>query len=90
MQCWRSVIIVPYDINVHQRVVSLEKSGEVHRAGSFLLSYVCNALFIYCCSMPPPSGHTTSVRRRKLVVFTSRRRSTYIQRLYKVGLSTSS
>ena len=36
-----------------------------------------------------PSGHTTSDRRRILVVFTSRRRSTYIQRIYNVGLSTS-
>ena len=44
-------IIVVYGI--HQRVVFLEMSGEVHRAGSFLMSYVCNALCMCCCSMPP-------------------------------------
>ena len=41
-----------YDIHVHQRVVSLEMSGEVHHAGSCLLSYVCNAQVMYCCSTP--------------------------------------
>ena len=41
-----------YAIHVHQRLVPLEMSG-VHRAGSFLLSYVCNELCMYCCSIPP-------------------------------------
>ena len=58
-----------YDIHVHQRVVSLEMSGEVHLAGSFLLCFVCNALFMFCCSMPSMKfsastgiGHPASTR----------------------------
>ena len=53
-----------YDIHVHQRVVSLEVSGEVHHAGSFLTSYIFNALFMYCCSMPPMRYSATAGRGR--------------------------